>query len=393
MEKIKQMWASVSDRDKKILYVLAMVVVFYLAYQFGYTKLVEKTDEYTQEYRERNAVYSDLSAKNAKLSVYKDDTETYNEEYEEIMASYPAGSSTEELIIYIMKFEEETGLWFSSISLSGESAIYSFGDYSSTNPSDSAYIISSDYVGYQAPITLTYQCSYNQFKEFLDYLNDYQYRYTIDTVSCSYTDTTAAENSDGTGTVTGSMQISQYYVTGSDRTYNDITLPSVRVGTSNIFASDTFESGVGAYDQTEGATILYNYDLYMILSASTSDMDSVLLGIRNDESSLVSTNKNDVVSATITFTGSDGDYRVSYTVDGTTYPDSANDLGASIEVDSAINFLIESSARTLTTDESGVSLTIVNKTDLAINALVVNDDEETPRFNIASTKGIVNIYD
>jgi len=393
MEKIKQMWASVSDRDKKILYVLAMVIVFYLAYQFGYTKLVEKTDEYTKEYRERNAVYSDLSAKNAKLSVYKADTETYDEEYEEIMASYPAGSSTEELIIYIMKFEEETGLWFSSISLSGESAIYSFGEYSSTNPSDSAYIISSDYVGYKAPITLTYQCSYNQFKEFLDYLNDYQYRYTIDTVSCSYTDTTAAEDSDGTGTVTGSMQISQYYVTGSDRTYNDITLPSVRVGTSNIFASDTFESGVGAYDQTEGATILYNYDLYMILSASTSDMDSVLLGIRNDESSLVSANENDVVSATITFTGSDGDYRVSYTVDGTTYPDSANDLGVSIEVDSAINFLIESSERTLTTDESGVSLTIVNKTDLAVNALVVNDDEETPRFNIASTKGIVNIYD
>ena len=292
MEKIKQMWATVSDRDKKILYVLAMVIVFYLAYQFGYTKLVEKTDEYTNEYRERNAVYSDLSAKNAKLSVYKADTETYDEEYKEIMASYPAGSSTEELIIYIMKFEEETGLWFSSISLSGESAIYSFGNYSSTNPSDSAYIISSDYVGYQAPITLTYQCSYNQFKEFLDYLNDYQYRYTIDTVSCSYTDTTASENSDGTGTVTGSMQISQYYVTGSDRTYNDITLPSVRVGTSNIFASDTFESGVGAYDQTEGATILYNYDLYMILSASTSDMDSVLLGIRNDESSLISANKN-----------------------------------------------------------------------------------------------------
>jgi len=132
----------------------------------------------------------------------------------------------------------------------------------------------------------------------------------------------------------------------------------------------------------------------MVLNSSTSDLDTVIIGQQNDvsEKKSVSELKNEVVKAYIVITGEAGVYKVGYKVGNTTYPEKDYISGEELSVGESLDMAVISSIRNSDKDMSGVELTVDNKSDIALNIKIVNDDNEKPRFSLKESTGKVNLY-
>ncbi len=373
----------ISERDKKLLYLLAIIVIIVLAFFFGFRNITSATEALNREYQEENRRYMDLKIKHSKIEKYRTDTEKYKLLYEAMMAQYPAGYTQEYLIMFLANTEDKTGIWFSQVGLAETSESYAFGRYSSSNPSSTGYKLQSNIAGYTTVISLSYEATYDEFKTFIEYMENYTDKYSIDSISCTYREEE--------GIVSGSLQLTQYAIAG-DREFANVRVPAITIGTDNIFDSATFSAGDGSYDDTDGARIIYDYDMYMILSASTSDVDSIIMGVKNDDKTIISANSNKTEDVLIKVTGTEGSYRVWYTVGDKKYPAENYDMGADFAPGSTLDLLVISSERNDAKDTSGAKVTIQNETDMRLNIKVVNDDSYSPRYTAYSVDGDVKTY-
>ena len=91
-------------------------------------------------------------------------------------------------------------------------------------------VYSTDYVGNRVTLTMNYKATYDQGKGLISYLNSATDRkYTIDSMSMTYNETDDA--------MTGTIVLSTFDITGSDRTVPAVTVQNVPVGSSNLFTS------------------------------------------------------------------------------------------------------------------------------------------------------------
>lgn len=373
----------ISERDKKLLYFLAIFVVLAAAFFFGYQKMTEKTLEYENKYIELNRTYNDLHIKSLKLEKYIADTIANKALYDNALEKFAAGNTQEYIIMFLAGVEDKTGLWLSQTSLNEPIAIYRLGEMASTNPSPTKYTLPSDLQGYKTTMSLTYDGTYDQVKAFVEYIENYKERYSIDSISFSYKMEEKKLN--------GTIQLSQYALIGS-REFNNVTVPTVPTGTENIFSSSTFNGGMGSLEETGGARIIYDYDMYMILSPNTSDIDSVIMGIKDSEESVISNNSNKTENVTVKVTGTKGNYRVQYQIGDITYPAANYAMGVEYDPGNTLDLLIISSKRTGAEDLSGAKVTIINETDMVLNTKVVGDDEYSPRYISYDKQGNIKSY-
>ncbi len=377
----------VSERDKKLLFILAMCLLLFGSYYFGYTNLVEATDKLTEETRTLNIRYRDLANNYAKKDSMLEEIEKFAVTYEGILSAFGNGTTQDHSIVFLSSVEQTTGVWFKQIGLSTTSSVYTFGKNQSTNPNSMGNsVYSSDLVGHKTTFTISFEASYQNWKDTIDYLNNYESKCTIETMSVSYDKVEDI--------VAGTMTLSLYDVTGSNRVFPATLIKSVSIGTPNIFYSGTFFPAA-TLDKATGANIINDYDLYIILNSAASDLDSIVMGQANDAfgKKLISTTDNSVVSAYLYITGADGDYMVSYKLGNVTYPETDYLNGDIFNCGETLNMLIMSSQRSADDDKSGIKLNIINESDKELNLKVINDDNDNPRFAIESTAGGVNIYE
>jgi hypothetical protein len=188
------------------------------------------------------------------------------------------------------------------------------------------------------------------------------------------------------------MSISLYAIVGSERPAPNIDIKDVFVGTDNIFASDTFVSD-GAPDSYK-EMIASNYDMYLMINRTGSDIDTVICGQSGDitNQKVVSSNKPGIENVIIKVTGTAGDYKVSYQVGSRLYPAENYEAGETFICGESIELLIMSSPRGTSTDTTEINLSIINETDLALNAAIVNDDPELSRVTTNNIQGAVVFY-
>jgi hypothetical protein len=377
---------TVSDSDKKLLLMLGMVLMVVCAYFFGYTKLVDMTDKAEADKTSYEKVYRDLLPQYQNKKRLISNTEKYKALNEKLLSSYTNGTTQESAIVFINAIEKEFSVWFSQVGISETTKIYSFGNITSTNPNKSGQsVYSSDLTGHKTTLTLNYEAGYENWKNLIKALNEYKYKCTIDSISSSYD--IAGDK------VTGNMTLSIYDITGGDRKLDDISIKSIPVGTGNIYNSTLFVPGTET-DSADGGNIINDHDLFMVLNSSTSDLDTVIIGQQNDvsEKKSVSELKNEVVKAYIVITGEAGVYKVGYKVGNTTYPEKDYISGEELSVGESLDMAVISSIRNSDKDMSGVELTVDNKSDIALNIKIVNDDNEKPRFSLKESTGKVNLY-
>lgn len=374
----------ISERDLKLILAVLIVGVIALAW-WGQSKIKETNLQTETEISALQTKFDDLKIKDANRKYYTDQTASNLRLYKGLMQQYGNGLDQEHIIMLLKAAELKTGVWINSASLSGISSIYTFGAVTSTNPSRyGQQVYESDEIGVKSGLTINYEGTYDQVKDFVDYMNTHASKNLINTMSMSY--------SVGEGMVKGSIQFDTFGIVGSQREYEELKILDVFVGTENIFDSETFINNY--VDGDYGQQIMTNYDLFLMLHAEGTDVDSVAVGQRDDlngEKTLVA-NSNVQEKVTIRVTGKAGNYKVSYKIGNETYPEDNYADGVEFVPGDTLDLYVVSSERLSKDDLSGVELTIINTSDLVLNYKVVNDDPENPRFKLGKVTGQVIGY-
>lgn len=384
MDKLKAN-LSLGDREKKILMVVVAFALLAAAYLLGYQKLMDKVDKYDKETTELKTKHADLVAKSNNKEKYIEDTKQFKDATNAILSDYENDISQDGSVMFIHTMENANDTWVKSLSMTENEVIYSFGNVPSTNPNATGLAYTTDMQGIKCTYTLSYEAGYDEWKKLLTYINGYYSKNTIDSISMVYN---AKDD-----IVSGTMVMSAYAITGSNRNYSHpkIVLPT---STVNIFNSAIFDPGDFDITGNNGDYILSDYDYYITLNSATSDSAAIVMGKKDDSSgkSVLSSNENSQQNVSIKFSGANGRYYVSYKLGNATYPAVDYDKGESFDAGTSIDLLIMSSSRLTNEDKSGINLTLINESDMTLNVKICNEDEDSPRLSVASRTGRVEIY-
>jgi hypothetical protein len=370
-----------SDRDKKLLIIVLIAAILGGSY-WGFNKLTEQNDLYEVEVRELSQRHSDLVSKNASKAKFEKDTLINTAAFNKVFSDYNTWLSQDRTLLFLSAVEKNTGVWLKQLSLDATSEVYKFGTVQSSNPSNSGGVVyNTDNAGIVTTTNVSYECSYEELKKVLAYMNEHGKKATITSMSFAY--------EQGADIVSGTMAISFYAITGSDRPVQDVDIKDVFVGTDNIFSSDTFVPN--GTEASYKDIIVADYDLYLIVNRTGADKDAVICGQSGDpnNTATISTNGTGLENVVIKVTGRGGDYKVSYQVGSKQYPAESFDQGAPLICGDSIELLIMSNPIGADNDTTGVNLFIINETDIAVNAAIINDDTTTPRVKVNSTEGAV----
>ncbi|MBQ2981144.1 MAG: hypothetical protein IJD58_03350 [Lachnospiraceae bacterium] len=376
-----------SDRDKKLLIGLLIAVILGGSWWLS-GKLKTENESLSKELNELQIRYTDLDTKNGQSATYKKNTETNTTEFNKAMSDYNTSLSQEQLLMFYTAVEKSTGVWLNQMSLNSVSEIYTFGKIGSSNPSKRGQrVYDTDNIGITTTSNVSYQCTYDQLKDVLTYLRDNGKKVTVNSISYSY----AA----GTDMVSGTMALSFFAIKGSDRPPMNTDVKDVFVGTDNIFNSETFTPN-GA-DASYKDKIITDYDLYLIVNRTGADKDAVICGQSGDmtNQTVVSSNSGVIENVTITVTGTEGNYKVSYQVGSKQYPAENFAEGAPLVCGDTLDLLIISSERGTDSDTSEINLFIKNQSDMVLNAAIINDnpDPELSRIHLQTMEGAVTFYE
>ena len=380
----------ISDRDVKLLYVVLSIAIIACAYFFGFRKLTAANEALDKEISELKTRHTTLTTMKANAKKYSDDTVVYNDNYDKIIEKFDTGYSQEYSILFIKELEDKLDVWLSQAGLAQTDNVYTFGQIQSTNPSSEAgsSVYSSDYKGYKTVLTLTYQASYDDFKSLIEYINNYKYKCTIDSMSMSY-------NSES-DVVSGSLVVSQYAITGKDRPFNNVNINGILSGTGNIFASEIFGGGEIA-DNINGDKIMSDYDYYIALQAANenSSVSGITVNPRGDltGAKAIFSEANERQEFYLRFFEEDGVYYAQYSVGEQQFPATEFEKGSMFLPGEYLSFMVLSSQREGDDDMVAVDATIVNDTDMTLNIKIANEDKGNPRFVVKSTSGDVVIYE
>ena len=369
-----------TDRDKKLLCIVAAAVIVFCSIYFGYRLLSEKNTQMSQEIKTLNTTLSNLKVMNNNKELYLKQTPVLEEEYNNSLDSFDSGYSQEHTIMFLDEIQQRTGVWISQAGLSQTEKIYSFGQIKSTNPyTDGGNAYVSDLIGYKTTITTSFQGTYKDYKNMINFINNYKYRCTINSISTTY-------NSE-TGIVSGSMTLNQYAIAGTDREFNNVNIGVGIFGTGNIYNSEIFEAG--NTDNSNGDAIISDYDYYISLQSG-----QVSVGAKNDvvNASTITSESKKVQPVSIRFFGENGEYYVQYSIGNEQFPATAYDQGSYFIPGSTLSLLVISSDRVDDNDNGGARVSVVNDTDMVLYIKVANDDAGNPRFELESSTGDVVLY-
>ena len=375
---------AISDRDKKLVILLLIAAILGGSY-WGFTKLSEKNKQYEADVRAYSIKYSDLVNKNANKKTYEADIVENTAAFNKVLSDFNTSLSQEQTLVFLSAVEKNTGVWLMQQSLESVSQVYQFGRITSTNPAKSGQrVYVTDNVGISTKTNVSYECSYDQLKDVLTYLRENGKKVTIN--SMSYTYAPALDK------VTGTMSLSLYAIQGSERAPQEVDLREVFVGTDNIFSSSTF-TGSNA-ETSYKDKIIAAYDMYVIVNRTGADRDAVICGQAADvgNQTVISSNTGATENVVIKVTGREGDYKISYQIGNKLYPAENTEAGAPFICGDSIELLVISSERGTSTDTSEIYLSIINETDIAVNAAILNDDPEESRITLDQITGAVTFY-
>ncbi len=358
---------NISDRDKQLLcYVFAALLVL-AAFYVGFMKFNTQADDYKAKAAQYQQEYDELLVKHQNKAKYIADTAVYNEEATKILAEYENGHSLENTIKYIYELEDNTEIFIGNFSIGDGEVSYSFADGTKQ--------------GITIPITFSYEASYDNLKKLIDYINTYDSKCSIGSVTIAY----SAENDVAAGSIT----MNTYAVITSESTEPEVNI-EMPVGNENIFkASSVFYS-----DSTPetGDYIVQDNDVYVQLVQPQANIASVSVQVTGSTDKPVTSNKNDAENVEIVFSGTEGNYTVAYKVGNTSYPARNYNDGVSFDAGDTIDVLVASSVRADANDKVTANVTLVNNTDKTVNIKVL-DDADAKRFNVVSKTGKFKIFD
>lgn len=356
-----------NSRDKWLLYFLLALILVGAAWLFGARPLRQRADALEISVSELQKEYDEKAAILAKKNEYIQKTEDYTNAFQTVLDHYPAGIAKENQIEFVVGLEKELGTGIVQLSYTEPEKVYDF-----VSPSKEG----EPYALIESKMTMPVTCDYIMWKHLLDYVFTWQDKSTIPSISAEY---------DGaSGKVESQITLQQYAVTGGGRTLSEPEV-LVPVGTDNIFQSGTPLSYDGRTSAEKIQDIKKNYDLYIMLHGTASDVPAKVIAGQKDEGKTVS-EKNESEELAVTVVQGEGKINIVYSLGG-------KEKRVVTEDKEEINIYVLSSERTGNTDESAVRVSIDNQTEKQVNVAVTGDDSRNPRFTAAEQKGRIEIIE
>lgn len=375
-----------TEKDKNLLLILAVIAAFCLPLVLLVQPAMNKCEALTREISELQSRKSYLDQIVAAGSTYQEEAENIAVKKEELMNRFPSDipqeasllfmDNTEKKLpisLYQVGFGEDVAMQMTSAPT--QEAIDQVEADTGDVMDDSVYAdttsqtaVTSGLTGISTSTDFSYTAGYEEFKEFLDYIENYNDRMVITSLTASY----AMDMNQ----VNGNFTLIQYALKGEDRNPVSFLEPEMIQGTNNIF---TQASGVFNEETNQSA------QFFLMLNQPDADDEAFIMGQMSDvaEKTYLVNDENKLQKAAIEFEGTDGEYTAYYSVG----KEKTVKEGIPFTADGQIGFEILSSERVDDKDKVSVQVDIVNNTDTIVYLSVQNDDEENPRVTIKGKTG------
>jgi hypothetical protein len=225
-----------------LLFIVSVAILFVPIYYVAVPKFNERKDIIAEK-DEREVYYNDLKQKDVNRQQYIDDTATYTEMYEAVLAEFPSELYQENTIMYLEGIKNEYEFDFPSVTMGEETLFYTLGSGATgdasldggtveveTDENGNPVASGDGYNCYSASFPVSYSGSYQSVKDVIDYIETSDYRMTVDSIDIAF--------NEETGDYEGSMTFSSYSVSGGERTTDQVNV-NVQTGTNNIFGNPT----------------------------------------------------------------------------------------------------------------------------------------------------------
>jgi polyhydroxyalkanoate synthesis regulator phasin len=356
-----------TSRDKELIVLLVSCGIVAVSWFFGAQKIREMTDELEVKNNQLSEEYNRKMRILEKKEQYLQDTENYNQAYQLMMEQYPGGLAQDQQILFVTNLEREFDTEIVSVAYSDPESIYTFQSVEPQN--DQPYELESSMLSVPMDVT------YDEWKRLIEYIFAYQDKDTIPGITSSYDAVS--------GLVNAQVTMQQYAVTGEDIPFEQ-QQAEAPAGTDNIFTSGSpLAYGGSVTEQIQ--TVISNYDCYLMLYPTASDVKAKVIAGRDDVERVTSGKNAEETLVIKAEDAADGTGTITYTL-GKNRPHALTSLDGE-----TINLYVLSTERRGEKDLSGVRVQIENASSRQLRIAVTGDDSTAPRFNVESTSGEVQI--
>lgn len=214
-----------SKRDAKLLLMLAGLLIFLLSYLLVYNRFIEKQAEISAKIAELQPQLQTLETYQGRLSQYKMSIDESRDILQKELQRYPANIRAEDLILYAKELESRIGIDATGLVFADPVLVNEFSGIALKDGKEVKETMS----GYRTEMNLSGSMTYSQLKNLLNYIYSAQDYTSVGSVSVSY-DAELAR-------MTGTVEISKFYLTYPDVESVAATMPTVPQGNLNLFGS------------------------------------------------------------------------------------------------------------------------------------------------------------
>lgn len=243
--------SNVTERDKKLLFLLGAVLVLAVSYFFVFSPNQDSADQLKADIKLAEDYVRELDAKLLKEAEKKEEIIQFNERRQEVLKKFPNGMTHEKAIEILAKLEDETDLFSSQVTLAVNNIFFNqeearndanvgivVEDVRSTSPLADPNLVPeeeySDLIAYKTTLTLSFTCTDEDLTNAMDFINMYEDKMSVESITVGYDETT--------GNLAGTMNLCLFSVTSSEKEYEAPQIDGVDIGISNIFGSKEVKS-------------------------------------------------------------------------------------------------------------------------------------------------------
>ena len=251
----------ISARDKKLLVYLIAISIIAGSYFFVAKPLLDKQAILNEEISELQQKVTHYTEIYNNMDNYESQIAEAQTKYNETCNKLFGGLNQDNTIMMVKDLENATDVWIARLSFTEEDVVFGeeiadataegsettegaeIAEGAETAVADGSEAAPASMQGVRQDLNIDYAASYDNFKRFIEYIENHDERLFISSINATY--------SVDSGLVGGSMVLSQYAILGTDKEYKAPEINNVTLGTDTIFKTGTT---LLAPDSEEGLT-------------------------------------------------------------------------------------------------------------------------------------------
>lgn len=254
----------ISARDKKLLVYLIAISIIAGSYFFVAKPLLDKQAKLNEEISELQQKVTHYTDIYNNMDNYESQIAEAQTKYNETCNKLFGGLNQDNTIMMVKDLENATDVWIARLSFTEEDVVFGeeiadataegsettegaeTAENAEAASADGSEAAPASMQGVRQDLNIDYAASYDNFKRFIEYIENHDERLFISSINATY--------SVDSGLVGGSMVLSQYAILGTDKEYKAPEINNVTLGTDTIFKTGTTLLAPDSDEITESTT-------------------------------------------------------------------------------------------------------------------------------------------